>query len=67
LPLPPSLELVSVDYFTFVPDLCPEPLLPILSAIESRLEKSPLAPLGVHFLAVLRHRQDPPVETPWHR
>jgi SAM-dependent methyltransferase len=54
LPLPPELELASVDYFTFVPDLSPEPLLPLLSALERRLEKSPLAPLGAHFLATLR-------------
>ena len=57
LSLPPSLELVSVHYFTFVPDICPEALLPLMRAIERKLEKSRLATLGAHFLAVLRRSE----------
>lgn len=56
LPLPDELEVAEVGYFTFVPDLCPAPLLPFFVALERRLEKSPLAPMGVHFLAVLRRK-----------
>ena len=59
LPVPPSLELVSVDYFTFVPDLCPESLLPLFRGLERRLERSPVAPFAAHFLAVLRRRPEP--------
>lgn len=59
--IPPSrwerrddLDLEDVEYFTFLPDFLPSFLLGPLSRLERRLERSPLRPLAVHYMAVLR-------------
>lgn len=54
IPPSPTLELLHVSHFTFVPDVTPPALLPLLQRAEARLEASPLAPYSAHFLAVFR-------------
>jgi SAM-dependent methyltransferase/uncharacterized membrane protein YbhN (UPF0104 family) len=48
------LRLAELRYFTFLPDFVPRVLLEPLVALERRLEASRLAPLAVHYQAVLR-------------
>lgn len=50
----PGLEHVRTEHFTFLPDFAPRFLLPLLAALERRLEAGPLAPWSVHYMAVLR-------------
>jgi hypothetical protein len=49
-----KLRLAELRYFTFLPDFVPRSLLEPLVALERRLEASRLAPLAVHYQAVLR-------------
>lgn len=56
IPSVPSLDLLHVSYFTFVPDVTPPALLAPLQRIEAGLEASPLAVYSAHFLAVFRRR-----------
>ena len=48
------LELVKVEYFTFVPDFTPKCVFPMLRNIESALENTPLRKYGIHYLATFR-------------
>lgn len=48
-----GFESLDTHYFTFVPDTIPRGLLPLLLAIERRLEASALRPYAAHYLAVL--------------
>jgi len=54
IPPVPELELISVSHFTFVPDVTPPALLPLLGRIETALERSPLSVYSAHFLAIFR-------------
>lgn len=54
LPATPELELVAVEFFTFLPDFTPRRLLPTLARLEERLERSRLRRYAAHFLAVYR-------------
>ncbi len=49
-----ALRLEEVQYFTFLPDFTPRPLLPAALALERFLERGPTRPYSVHYLAVLR-------------
>jgi len=51
------LELLETQYFTFLPDFVPSFLLGPLGRLERWLERSPLAPLAVHYMVVLRPRE----------
>jgi SAM-dependent methyltransferase/uncharacterized membrane protein YbhN (UPF0104 family) len=50
----PGWSLVTVRYFTFLPDFVPRRLLPAMLSLERKLERSFLAPYSAHYLAVLR-------------
>lgn len=58
-----GLERVRVEYFTFLPDFLPRPLLGIALGLEQWLERSRMRRYSVHYMAVLRKdipdRQDP--------
>jgi SAM-dependent methyltransferase len=56
LPFPPELALTRVEYFTFLPDFLPLPLLRVLSSLEARLESGSLARFGAHYMAVFTKR-----------
>ena len=43
----------EVDYYTFLPDFTPRPLLKLLRPVEARLERSPVANWSAHFTARL--------------
>lgn len=49
-----GLELEHLEHFTFLPDFAPGFLLPALERLERWLESTRLAPLSVHYMAVLR-------------
>jgi SAM-dependent methyltransferase len=50
----PGLRLESVQYFTFLPDFLPRPLMRWVLPIERRLERGPFRRLSVHYMAVMR-------------
>jgi SAM-dependent methyltransferase len=49
-----NFEHVRTQYFTFVPDTIPKPLLPVFLALEKSLESGRFAPYAVHYLSVMR-------------
>jgi SAM-dependent methyltransferase len=49
-----GLDRVRVEYFTFLPDFLPRPLLRIALGLERRLERSRMRRYSVHYMAVLR-------------
>jgi SAM-dependent methyltransferase len=50
----PSLQLLGIQHFTFLPDFLPRALLPAFVALERKLEAGPLARYSVHYQAHLR-------------
>lgn len=52
LPLIPGLRLVTVHYFSFLPDFVSPSVLSALAPIEQRLERSFMGAYSAHFLAV---------------
>lgn len=50
----PGLELVKVDYFTFLPDFLPRSLMRLALPLERRLERGPLRRFSVHYMATMR-------------
>jgi hypothetical protein len=50
----PGFDLRDTIFFTFLPDFAPRFALPVLRAIESRLERGSLKSQSVHYQAVLR-------------
>lgn len=53
----PGLRIETVHHFTFVPDFVPPALLPMLAAIERRLEASRFARWAAHFLVVFERTE----------
>lgn len=47
-------QVVNVEYFTFLPDFVPAPIVKLLSPIERWLERSSLRVFSAHYMAVLR-------------
>jgi ubiquinone/menaquinone biosynthesis C-methylase UbiE len=43
----------DVDYFTFLPDFTPRPVLDALAGLEARLERSPIRTWSAHYIARL--------------
>ncbi len=52
LPELPNGRWVNVEYFTFLPDFLPSPLVRLLKPFESWLETSPWRHLSAHYVAV---------------
>ncbi len=50
----PGFEPGETDYFTFLPDFIPRPLMPPFLALERRLEESRLQRYSVHYQAAMR-------------
>ncbi|MFN0204859.1 MAG: lysylphosphatidylglycerol synthase domain-containing protein [Planctomycetota bacterium] len=50
----PGFRVAAMRYFTFLPDTIPKFLLGAFLALERKLERSPLAPYAVHYMAVLQ-------------
>lgn len=55
-----GLELVDVRYFTFLPDFIPRRLMRPFLQFERWLERSPLRPYSVHYMAVLQKQTTAP-------
>jgi SAM-dependent methyltransferase/uncharacterized membrane protein YbhN (UPF0104 family) len=58
----PSMGVVGIRYFTFIPDFVPKWLLKPLLAIERLLESTPVRYYSVHYMAVLRKHALPEPE-----
>jgi SAM-dependent methyltransferase/uncharacterized membrane protein YbhN (UPF0104 family) len=54
--LQPWLEPSRIDYFTFLPDFTPRPVMKMALRIETLLEKTPLRVWSAHYMAALRKR-----------
>ncbi len=52
LPTIPGGHWQSVEYFTFLPDFLPRPLVQLLRPVEAWLENSPWRHLSAHYVAV---------------
>lgn len=50
----PGYELEETTFFTFLPDFAPRFALPLLQAVERRLERGSFRSLSVHYQVVLR-------------
>src|SRR5690606_21159688 len=53
LPEIPHGRWLRVEYFTFLPDFLPRPLVRLLRPLEAWLETSPWQHLSAHYVAVL--------------
>ena len=49
-----GLNLISINYFTFIPDFMPKMAAPVSYPIEKRLEESRFRSQSVHYMAVLQ-------------
>lgn len=49
-----GMDLVSLKFFTFLPDFTPNSLMKLFGRIEFWLENSPLYHLSVHYMAILQ-------------
>lgn len=47
-------RLLNVEYFTFLPDFVPAPIVKLLSPLERWLERSSFRVFSAHYMAVLR-------------
>ncbi|MCX6020820.1 MAG: hypothetical protein NTZ05_03650 [Chloroflexi bacterium] len=52
LPHVPGLQRVEVQYFGFMPDFLPRPLMGLVLWLESWLEASPFRQWSAHYMAV---------------
>jgi len=49
-----GLNLISINYFTFIPDFMPKVAAPVSYPIEKKLEESRFRSQSVHYMAVLQ-------------
>jgi SAM-dependent methyltransferase/uncharacterized membrane protein YbhN (UPF0104 family) len=54
-----GMTLLTIRYFTFIPDFVPQRLMKPLLVLERRLEQSALRPYAAHYMAVLRKEVEP--------
>jgi len=45
---------IGIEYFTFLPDFMPAPIVRLLRPIEKLLEASPLRVYSAHYMAILQ-------------
>ncbi len=50
-----EFDLQKIEYYTFMPDFTPEPLLPIFQFVEAFLERTPIRPWSAHYMVVLKN------------
>lgn len=51
-----EFEVKRREYFTFIPDFCPEFLMPLFKTIEDILEMTFISKLGAHLMVVTQKR-----------
>lgn len=50
-----EFDLQKIEYYTFMPDFTPRPLLPIFQFVETFLERSPIRSWSAHYMVVLKN------------
>lgn len=48
-------KLEKIEYYTFIPDFTPAPLLPIFKFVEAFLERTPIKSWSAHYMVVLKN------------
>lgn len=50
-----EFDLQKVEYYTFMPDFTPRPLIPIFQFVEAFLEPTPIRSWSAHYMVVLKN------------
>jgi hypothetical protein len=54
LPHETSMAVIATEYFTFLPEFFPQPLVTSFRPVERLLEASPLRVYSAHYMTVLQ-------------
>ena len=50
-----EFDLQKIEYYTFMPDFTPRPLLPIFQSVEAFLERTPIKSWSAHYMVVSKN------------